>query len=165
MDNYRKKLDKIPVEFIKLHINKAIEDKNHERFISNNHLMAKYFYKKEKCRKMLEYELNVFCMNLNPIWKINDLNNHVGISKDSHNNLLFLKNELSKNTIISTFYLIWDSFDFNTVIVSKYDAYRCLKDILNNKSLDKINRNLKEKFYSNENLKIKKITQKTLFDF
>ena len=127
--------------------------------------MAKYFYKKEKCRKMLEYELNVFCMNLNPIWKINDLNNHVGISKDSHNNLLFLKNELSKNTIISTFYLIWDSFDFNTVIVSKYDAYRCLKDILNNKSLDKINRNLKEKFYSNENLKIKKITQKTLFDF
>ena len=165
MDNYRKKLDKIPVEFIKLHINKAIEDKNHERFISNNHLMAKYFYKKEKCRKMLEYELNVFCMNLNPIWKINDLNNHVGISKDSHNHLLFLKNELSKNTIISTFYLIWDSFDFNTVIVSKYDAYRCLKDILNNKSLDKINRNLKEKFYSNENLKIKKITQKTLFDF
>ncbi|WP_407421808.1 SAP domain-containing protein [Methanobrevibacter sp.] len=165
MDNYRKKLDKIPVAFINLHINKASEDESHERFILNNQIMANHFNKKEKYKKMLEYELRLFCMNLNPIWKTDDLSNHMGVNKDSYKNLNFIKSKLSKNIVISAFYVIWDSFDFNTIIVSKYDAYRCLKDILNNKNLNKINSKLDEKFYSNEDLKIKKITQKTLFDF
>ena len=165
MDNYRKKVDKIPVAFIDLHINKAAEDESHDLFILNNQIMSNHFNKKEKYKKMLEYELRLFCMNLNPIWKVDDLYNHVGVLKDSYKNLNFLKNRFSKNIVISAFYVIWDSFDFNKIIVSKYDAYRCLKDILNNKNLNKINRNLDEKFYSNEDLKIRKITQKTLFDF
>ena len=40
-----------------------------------------------------------------------------------------------------------------------------LKDILNLKDFNKINSNLKEHFYNNKDLKIKKILQKTLFDF
>ena len=165
MDNYRKKLDKIPVAFINQHINKADEDEDHDRFILNNRVMVNLFNKKEKYKKMLEYELRLFCMNINPIWKTDDLSNHVGIIKESYKNLNFIKSKLSKNIVISAFYVIWDSFEFNTIIVSKYDAYRCLKDILNNKNLNKINSKLDEKFYSNEDLKIKKITQKTLFDF
>jgi len=153
MDNFRKKLDKIPVAFINQHINKADEDEDHDRFILNNRIMANHFNKKEKYKIMLEYELRLFCMNLNPIWKIDDLSSHVGIIKDSYKNLNFLKNRLSKNIVISAFYVIWDSFDFNRIIVSKYDAYRCLKDILNNKNLNKINRNLDEKFYSNKDLR------------
>ena len=66
---------------------------------------------------------------------------------------------------INTFYFIWDSFDFEKIIVTKYDAYRILKDILNLKNLDKINNDLNNRFYENEDLKIKRITQKTLFDF
>ena len=61
--------------------------------------------------------------------------------------------------------MVWDSFNFDEIIVSKYDGYRCLKDILNFKDRYKINADLDKRFYSNENLKIKKITQKTLFDF
>ena len=56
MDNYRKKVDKIPVAFINLHINKAVEDESHDIFISNNRIMANHFNKKEKYKKMLEYE-------------------------------------------------------------------------------------------------------------
>ena len=165
MDNYRKKVDKIPVDYINLYINKALEDEDHYSFILNNQVMVNLFNKKEKYKKMLEYELRIFCMNLNPIWKTDDLSNHVGIIKDSYKNLNLIKSKLSKNIVISAFYVIWDSFEFNTIIVSKYDAYRCLKDILNYKDFYKINRKLDEKFYSNEDLKIKKITQKTLFDF
>ena len=147
MDNYRKKVDKIPVDYINLYINKALEDEDHYSFILNNQVMVNLFNKKEKYKKMLEYELRIFCMNLNPIWKTDDLSNHVGIIKDSYKNLNLIKSKLSKNIVISAFYVIWDSFEFNTIIVSKYDAYRCLKDILNYKYFYKINRKLYEKFY------------------
>ena len=61
--------------------------------------------------------------------------------------------------------MIWDSFDFENIIVSKYDGYRCLKDILNLKDYNRIVDDLENRFYDNDDLKIKKITQKTLFDF
>lgn len=54
MDNYRKKEENIPTEFILRHITKSSEDKNHDSFILNNQIMAEYFYKKEKFSKMLE---------------------------------------------------------------------------------------------------------------
>lgn len=165
MDNYRKKLDKIPIEFIKVHISKAIEDKNHENYISNNRIMINHFIKKEKYRKTLEYVLKIYCMNLNPIWKINDLSGHVGLDQDTYDDLRFLNETLSKNNIISNYYIIWDSFNFEKIIIPKYEGYRILKDILNLKDCEKINRDLSKNFYCNENLKIKKITQKTLFDF
>ena len=165
MDSYRKKEAKIPVEFIKLHIKKAIEDESHENYLFNTQVMAEHFRKREKHRKMLEYSLKNYCMNLNPIWKIGDLKGHVGIRLDTYDDLMFLKEKLGRNAVINAFYLVWDSFNFENMIVSKYDGYRCLKDILNHKDLDKINSDLDNRFYENENLKIKRITQKTLFDF
>ncbi len=165
MDNYRKKEENIPTEFILRHITKSSEDKNHDSFILNNQIMAEYFYKKEKFSKMLEYTLTNFCMNLNPIWKIDELKEHVGIYNDTYDDLLYLEENLSKNFIISKYYLIWDSFNFERIIVSKYEGYLYLKEVLNFKDLSKINHDLKDKFYSNDDLKIKKITQKTLFDF
>lgn len=165
MDNYRKKLAKIPVEFIKKHIRKAYEDESHERYILNTGIMAEHYFKREKYVKMLEYVLKSFCMNLNPVWKIDDLKNHTGLLPDTYDNLRFLNGHLSKNTIISTFYLVWDSFNFERIIVSKYDGYRCIKDILNFKDYNNINNDLNKRFYRNEDLKIKKIAQKTLFDF
>lgn len=165
MDSYRKKEANIPIEFINLHINKAIEDKSHKNYIYNNHFMAVHFYKKENYRKMLEHVLKIFCMNLNPIWKIDRLNEHGGLGRETYDCLICLQNRLSRNIVINTYYLVWDSFDFEKIIVSKYDGYRILKDILNLKDLGKINMDLNKRFYSNEDLKIKKITQKTLFDF
>ena len=165
MNSYRKKEINIPAEFINLFINKAVEDKNHEKYISNNHIMAEYFFKNENYGEMLEYVLRIYCMNINPIWKIDELKEHIGIYIDNYGELLFLKEELGKNTVINTFYLVWDSFDFDTIIISKYDAYRFLKDILNYKDLNRLNKDLYARFYSYENLKIKRITQKTLFDF
>ena len=165
MDSFRKKEENIPVEFINLHINKAIEEKSHENYIFNNQVMAEHFFIKDDYRKMLEYQLKNYCMNINPIWKIDNLEGHVGFDLKTYENLWFLQDELSRNIIINTFYLVWDSFDFERIIVSKYDAYRCLKDILNNKDYKKINDDLKNRFYENDNLKIKRITQKTLFDF
>lgn len=165
MDNYRKKEDNIPVEFINKHISKSIEDKNHDSYISNNSIMAECFFKKERWRKMLEHVLKNYCMDLNPYWKINDLEQHTGINLDTYDELTFLGETLSRNTIISTYYLIWDSFNFDRIIVPKYDGYRYLKDILNQKDLNKLNRDLDERFYLNEDLKIKKIVQKSLFDY
>ena len=165
MHNYRKKEANIPVEFINLHISKAIEEKNHQSYISNSYIMSEYFSKRENYRQMLEYILKVFCMNINPIWRINELKEHTGVYMDIYDDLLLLKYELSKNIIINTFYLVWDSFDFDRIIVSKYDAYRCLNDIMNSKDYYRINADLCKRFYLNEDLKIKKITQKTLFDF
>ena len=165
INNYRKKEDKIPVEFIAQHINKSIEDKNHENYISNTQIMADCFFKKENYHKMLDYVLKKYCMNLNPIWKIPELNKHIGLYMDTYEDLIFLKNELSKNTIISNYYLIWDSFNFDRTILTKFDGYRYLKDILNYKNYNKINQDLNNKFYCNKNLKIKKVIQKTLFDF
>ena len=165
MDNYRKKEAKIPVEFISRHIDKAIDDENHRSYILNNQIMAEHFLVKEKYRKMLEHVLKVYCMNLNPIWKIDELKGHAGLSLDTYNNLIFLEEKLGKNAVISNFYLVWDSFDFERIIVSKYDAYRYLKAILNRKDFTKINASLDGKFYMNDDLKIKRITQKTLFDF
>ena len=165
MDNFRKKEENIPVEFINMHINKAIEEKNHESYIYNDRVMTDHFFIKDNYRKMLEYQLKEYCMNLNPIWKIDNLEDHMGLDIKTYENLLFLQDELSRNIIINTFYLVWDSFDFERIIVSKYDAYRCLKDILNKKDYNKINNDLKNRFYENDSLRIKKITQKTLFDF
>lgn len=165
MDSFRKKEEKIPVEFINMHIDKAIEEKSHEKYIFNNQVMAEHFFIKDNYRKMLEYQLKNYCMNINPIWKIDNLEGHVGFDMKTYENLWFLQDELSRNIIINTFYLVWDSFDFERIIVSKYDAYRCLKDILNNKDYKKINDDLKNRFYENDDLKIKRITQKTLFDF
>ena len=165
MDNYRKKEENIPIEFIKRHINKSYENKNHDSFVLNNQIMAEYFYSKDNLSKMLEYTLVNFCMNLNPIWKINELKGHTGVYRDTYDNLVFLNEDLSKNFIISTYYLIWDSFNFERIIVSKYEGYLYLKEILNLKDISKINNDLNNKFYSNDDLKIKKITQKTLFDF
>jgi hypothetical protein len=165
MDNYRKKEANIPVEFIKLHINKAIEDKSHRNFIFNNHIMSEHYHTKENYRKMLEYVLKVYCMNLNPIWKLDQLKDHGGFSIETYNSLIMLQGALSRNIVINTYFLIWDSFDFEKIIVSKYDGYRYLKDILNHKDYRNIIKNLNNRFYENEDLKIKKITQKTLFDF
>ncbi|MBR0271718.1 MAG: SAP domain-containing protein [Methanobrevibacter sp.] len=165
MDNYRKKEERIPVEFIRLHINKSAEDKNHDSFILNNLIMAEHFSKKEKYTKMLEYVLVNYCMDLNPIWKINDLKKHEGINSSTYDNILFLKDKLSKNTIISAYFVVWDSFNFERIIVPKYEGYRCLKDLLNLKDPSKISDDLDKKFYKNDDLKIKRITQKTLFDF
>ena len=165
MDNYRKKEVNIPIEFINIHIRKAMDEKNHESYVLNNQVMAEHFFKKENNRKMLVHVLKNYCMNINPIWKINDLEDHNGVLLETYENLVFLHDNFSKNTIINTFYFIWDSFDFEKIIVTKYDAYRILKDILNLKNLDKINSDLNKRFYENEDLKIKHITQKTLFDF
>lgn len=165
MDNYRKKEAKIPVEFINLHIARAIEDKSHYGYLYNCEVMADHYLKKENYRKMLEYGLKTFCMNLNPIWELDNLKGHLGLKMDSYDNFTLLQEKLSKNTIINTYYLIWDSFNFEKIVVSKYDGYRCLKDILNHKDYQKINRDLSSRFYENEDLKIKTITQKTLFDF
>ncbi|WP_407380279.1 SAP domain-containing protein [Methanobrevibacter sp.] len=165
MDNYRKKEERIPVEFIKLHINKSAEDKNHDSFILNNRIMAEHFSKKEKYGKMLEYTLINYCMDLNPIWKINDLKKHTGINATTYDNLMFLNDKLTKNTIISTYFVVWDSFNFERIIVPKYEGYRSLKDLLNLKDPSKIIGDLEKKFYGNDDLKIKRITQKTLFDF
>lgn len=165
MDNYRKKEANIPIEFINMHITKSIEDEDHRNYSLNNRILVELFFKRESYRKMLECVLRIFCMNLNPVWKIDDLAGHGGIASETCDCLLFLQDELGRNAVINTFYLVWDSFDFDRIIVSKYDAYRCLKDVLNRKDYFKINDSLVERFYKNENLKIKKITQKTLFDF
>ncbi|WP_407416204.1 SAP domain-containing protein [Methanobrevibacter sp.] len=165
MDNYRKKEANIPIEFINLHINKAVEEKSHRRYIYNNHFMTEHFYKKGNYRKMLEYALKNYCMNINPIWKIDKLNEHFGLSRETYDHLTFLEEQISRNSIINMYYWIWDSFDFDKIIVSKYDGYRYLKDILNLKEYSKIIHDLNNRFYSNEELKIKKITQKTLFDY
>lgn len=165
MDNYRKKEANIPIEFINIHIKKAVDEKNHESYVLNNQVMAEHFFKKGNNRKMLVHVLKNYCLNINPIWKINDLEGHNGVLLETYENLVFLHDNFSKNTIINTFYFIWDSFDFEKIIVTKYDAYRILKDILNLKNFDKINSDLDKRFYENENLKIKSITQKTLFDF
>ena len=165
MDNYRKKKANIPIEFINRHINRAIESKSHEDFISNNNIMAQHFFKKEDYRKMLTYVLRNFCMGLNPIWKIDDLKDHTGILSGTYEDLKFLENKLSKNIITYAYYPIWDSFEFDRIVVSKYEGYRILKDLLNLKDIDKINQYLSNQFYQNDDLKIKKIIQKTLFDF
>ena len=165
MDNYRKKEVNIPIEFINSHINKAIEDKSHRNYIFNTQIMAEHFYKKENYKEMLRYALRNYCMNLNPIWKIDELKNHSGLSRETYDQMLFLQKKLGKNRVISTYYVIWDSFVFENIIVSKYDGYRCLKDMLNLKDYERIVADLENRFYENEDLKIKKITQKTLFDF
>jgi hypothetical protein len=165
MDNYRKKEANIPIEFINQHINKSVEDKNHRNYTFNNYIMAEHFFLKDNYRKMLEHVLKIYCMNLNPVWKINDLNEHHGFSIEIYDCLTFLCEKLGKNIIISNYYLIWDSFNFDRIIVSKYEGYRYLKDILNLKSYSRIVQDLEKRYYSNDNLKIKKITQKTLFDF
>ena len=165
MDNFRKKEENIPIEFINQHIAKSVEDKNHRTYIYNNHIMAMHFFSKENYRKMLEYVLKNYCMNLNPIWKIDNLSEHGGFPVETYDNLIFLQDKLSRNTVINTYYLVWDSFNFERIIVPKYDGYRCLKDILNLKDYHKIIDDLGRRFYSNEDLKIKRITQKTLFDF
>ncbi|WP_295610581.1 SAP domain-containing protein [uncultured Methanobrevibacter sp.] len=165
MDNYRKKEVNIPIEFINSHINKAIEDKSHRNYIFNTQIMAEHFYKKENYKEMLRYALRSYCMNLNPIWKIDELKNHSGLSRETYDQMLFLQKKLGKNRVISTYYVIWDSFVFENIIVSKYDGYRCLKDMLNLKDYERIVADLENRFYENDDLKIKKITQKTLFDF
>ena len=165
MNNFRKKEAKIPVEFIKQHISMSIKDKNHNNYIINSHIMANYFLIKKNYKSTLEYVLKSFCMNLNPIFKINDLNGHVGVDIKTYDNLVKLYEKMGKNRIIQTYYVVWDSFNFEKIIVSKFDGYRCLKDILHLKDYSRVISNLNEKFYSNEDLKIKRITQKTLFDF
>lgn len=165
MDNFRKRYAKIPVEFINRHIEKAITDNDHDRYISNSQIMANHFYIKKEYKNMLEYVLKIFCMNINPIWKIDDMKGHVGISMQNHNDLTNLLVKIGKNRIISAFFVVWDSFNFEKIIVPKYDGYRCLKDMLNGKDFNRLNQNLSERFYSNDDLKIKRITQKTLFDF
>lgn len=165
MDNFRKKEVNIPIEFINLHIDKSIEDKNHERFISNNEIMAKHFLEKGNYKKMLIHVLKNYSMDLNPIWKIDELKQHSGLDKGTYDYLLLLQKKLSKNIVINAYYPVWDSFDFDRIIVSKYDGYKYLKDILNFKDYDKINEALQNRFYLNDDLNIKKITQKTLFDF
>lgn len=104
-------------------------------------------------------------MGLNPIWKIDDLKDHTGILSGTYEDLKFLENKLSKNIITYAYYPIWDSFEFDRIVVSKYEGYRILKDLLNLKDIDKINQYLSNQFYQNDDLKIKKIIQKTLFDF
>ena len=102
---------------------------------------------------------------MNPIWKADDLSDHEGISQETYDNLMFLKDELGKNRIISAYFAVWDSFNFEKIIVSKYTGYRCLKDLLNYKDYQRIVDDLQTRFYANDDLKIKKFTQKTLFDF
>ena len=165
MDNFRKKVDKIPVDFISRYVNKAIGEEDHKMFTSNNSVLAEHFYLKNDYKSMLEYVLKIFCINLNPIWKIDDLDNHEGLSQDSYDILLFLYDKLGKNRIISAYFVVWDSFNFEKIIVSKYAGYKYLKDILNNKDYFRIVEDLDKKYYSNVDLKIKKIVQKTLFDF
>ena len=165
MDNYRKKEAKIPIEYIKKHIEKAIEDKNHKNYTYNTQVMIKHYHDKENYRRMLEYVLKNYCMNLNPIWRIDDLKNHGGFHISICNYLILLQEKLSKNIIISNYYLVWDSFNFDRIIVPKYEGYRILKDILHLKDYYKIIKDLNSRFYDNDDLKIKKITQKTLFDF
>ena len=104
-------------------------------------------------------------MNLNPIWKIGNLKNHDGLNRDTYADLLFLQNELSRNIIISAYYSVWDSFNFDKIIITKYDGYKYLKLILNLNDYSAINLDLNNRFYSNDDLKIKKVTQKTLFDY
>lgn len=165
MDNFRKKEAKIPVEYIKVHINKAIDDENHKKYTYNTQVMIEHYHQTEKYRKMLEYVLRMYCMNINPIWKIDSLKEHGGFHISVYNNLVMLHEKLGKNSIISNYYLIWDSFNFDRIIVPKYEGYRILKDILHLKDYQNIIKDLNERFYDNEDLKIKKITQKTLFDF
>lgn len=165
MDNFRKKEAKIPVEYIKVHINKAYDDENHKKYTYNTQVMIEHYHQTEKYRKMLEYVLRMYCMNINPIWKIDSLKEHGGFHISVYNNLIMLHEKLGKNSIISNYYLIWDSFNFDRIIVPKYEGYRILKDILHLKDYQNIIKDLNERFYDNEDLKIKKITQKTLFDF
>ena len=165
MDNFRKKEAKIPVEYIKVHINKAYDDENHKKYTYNTQVMIEHYHQTEKYRKMLEYVLRMYCMNINPIWKIDSLKEHGGFHISVYNNLIMLQGRLGKNSIISNYYLIWDSFNFDRIIVPKYEGYRILKDILHLKDYQNIIKDLNERFYDNEDLKIKKITQKTLFDF
>lgn len=165
MDNFQKKEDKVPVEFIRKHINKAIEDENHRMFTLNNQVMAELYYKRESYKNMMEHVLKNFCINLNPVWKVDELKDHGGIPLETYDNLMFLKDTLGKNRIISAYFVVWDSFNFEKFIVSKYVGYRCLKDLLNFKDYRKILKDLDENYYSNSDLKIKTVTQKTLFDF
>ena len=165
MDNFRKKEDKIPSEFIKMHIDRSFEDKNHRNYAINTHVMVKLFDKKEKYKMMLEYVLKNYCINLNPVWRIDDLQNHGGFPLETYNYLILLMGKLGKNRIISAYFVIWDSFNFEKIIVPKYIGYRYLKDILHLKDYSKIINELRINYYFNEDLKIKKITQKTLFDF
>lgn len=165
MDNYRKKVEKIPIDFINRHIEKATEDKNHKMFVFNNQVMAELYYSRDNKKMMLEHVLKIFCINLNPVWKLDDLKNHGGFSIETYENLLYLKEQIGKNRIISAYFVIWDTFNFENVIVSKYVGYKYLKDILNLKNYNNLIKDLETNFYLNEDLKIKKITQKTLFDF
>ena len=165
MDNFRKKKDKIPTDYVNHHIKKAIEDKNHRNYCFNVRIMAEIYDSYGNYKKMLENVLRIYCVNLNPIWKIDDLSDHGGFNIEIYSLLQYLNERIGRNRIISAYSAIWDSFNFELIIVSKYVGYRYLKDILNFKSYDRIIQDLKEKYYSNENLKIKTIVQKTLFDF
>jgi len=165
MDNYRKREYKIPTEYVDLHIRKAVEDKDHHNYVLNSEIMAEIYYEDNHPRKMMEYVLKVYCANLNPVWKLDQLNEHGGLTVETYDLLQYLRETLGKNRIISAYFAIWDSFNFESIIVSKYTGYRYLKQILNGKSYNAILNDLDEKFYSNDDLKVKRIVQKTLFDF
>ena len=165
MGNFRKKEENIPIEFINRHIGRAIENENHSMFVLNNHIMTEHFLEKQNYKRMLEHVLNVFCINMNPVWKIDELKSHEGISAKTYDYLLFLIEKIGKNRIISAYFVVWDSFNFEKVIVSKYAGYKYLKKILNSHDRISINRDLERNFYSRDDLRIKTVTQKTLFDF
>lgn len=165
MDNYRKREEKIPIAFIDRHISKSVENKNHKLFCLNNQIMAQHFKEKENFKKMLEYTLNDYCINLNPVWKLDDLKNHEGLCDETYDNLIFLNDKIGKNRIISAYFAIWNSFNFEKILVPKYAGYKYLKKILNDYNCQKINEDLNNNFYLNDDVKIKTITQKTLFDF
>ena len=165
MDNFRKKENKIPTVYVDYHIEKAIEDKNHRNYVYNTYILSKIYHEYGNNKKMLENVLRIYCVTLNPVWRLDDLSNHGGFSYEIYNILQYLKGVLGKNRIISAYSAIWDSFNFESIIVPKYIGYRYLKQILAFKNYNKIIEELDEQFYSNENLKVKRIVQKTLFDF
>ena len=164
MDNFRKKKNKIPIDYVNCHIEKAINDKNHRNYILNLQILSEIYYRYEHHKNMLECVLKMYCVNINPVWEFDDLSEH-GFAIEIYDLLQYLEEVMGKNRIISAYFAVWDSFNFESFIMSKYTGYVYLKDILNHKDYHTILQDLCTKFYWNDDVKVKKVIQKTLFDF
>ena len=137
------------LKFLNKHIDIANKNKEFDRLIDSYEAKGMIYDHIKKYNQSLKYVLNVFILNLNPIY-LDDkqITYHIPLDEDNIDTLSNFHDAFSTAKIKKYFNKQWDSIDFETIRIPKKKCWNILKNLFKGRDVEEYCEEIMEKYFS-----------------
>lgn len=149
--NEKTDIDKITIEFLDKHVQKAINSNNHSQLIDSLKLQSKLYFNMQDIEEVLRLELKIFLINVNMLF-IDEVyyDYYNPINEETFENLKKLMYTYDFEEMVFLIGLIYDEFDENDFNISLDETEDILRRVYTNNNLSSLNKRIKYNHYPSQ---------------